>query len=463
MLSLQAAPPTRTREGNMKYRILTYMTAVTVFAALAAPSRLAAQDQQEHDKNQTHYSIKNLGNPLGGTGTTAAGINENGMVVGDGDLAGDAIEHAIMWRNEEATDLGTLGGLNSAAGPVNERGLLTGNAQTSAVDPLGENWGLLFFCSKYPCQGYQDLVRAFAWRDDVITALPTLGGNNAIPGFTDSVNNRGQVVGFAENNIHDPNCIPPQVLDYEAVIWGPKKGEIHELSPLPGDSIGGALGINDHGQVVGASGSCASPSFSLPSHAVLWQNGTVTYLGGFGGVMSNFAFAINNRGQVVGQSDLGGDAASHAFLWEDGAMTDLGTLPGDFSSAAQSINSKGQVVGQSCDQSGNCRAFLWQNSVMTDLNGLIPPGSSLYLFYPTHINDRGEIVGSAFDQNTGGTPAFLAVPCDEEHADNEGCKDTVVRGDTSERPKVALPENVRKQLQQRRGFGRFAAGLTRRQ
>lgn len=442
----------------MKSRILRYIAVMTVCAFLEIPARLASQDRQEHDKNQTHYSIKNLGNPLGGTDSTALGINENGMIVGDSLLPGDAIKHAILWRNEQATDLGTLGGLNSSAVQVNERGLLTGDAQTSAVDPLGENWGLLFFCTKYPCQGYQNVVRAFVWRDGVMTALPTLGGNNALPGFTDSVNKRGQVVGFAENNTRDPNCTPPQVLDWEAVIWGPKKGEIHELSPLPGDSIGGAFGINDHGQVVGASGSCATPSFSLPSHAVLWQNGTVTYLGGFGGVLSNVAFAINNRGQVVGQSDLSGDTASHAFLWEDGVMTDLGTLPGDFSSAAQGINDKGQVVGQSCDQSGNCRAFLWQNGVMIDLNSLIPPGSPLYLFYLTHINDRGEIVGQAFDQNTGGSPAFLAIPCDEKNADNEDCKDTVVRGDTSEAPKVALPGNVRKHLQRGRGFGRLGPG-----
>jgi hypothetical protein len=34
----------------------------------------------------------------------------------------------------------------------------------------------------------------------------------------------------------------------------------------------------------------------------------VTDLGSFRGVMNNFAFPINNRGQVVGESDLPGDA-----------------------------------------------------------------------------------------------------------------------------------------------------------
>src|SRR6202030_2747774 len=100
--------------------------------------------------------------------------------------------------------------------------------------------------------------------------------------------------------------------------------------------------------------------------------------------------AINNRGQVVGFSDLPGDATFHAFFWENGVMTDLGTLPGDFSSLASGINNEGQVVSTSCDQNGNCRVFLWEIGVMTDLNGLISQGSSLYLRMASDINDRGE-------------------------------------------------------------------------
>ena len=80
------------------------------------------------------------------------------------------------------------------------------------------------------------------------------------------INNRGEVAGYAENNIADRECPPkvavngtgPQVLDFEAVIWGPRQGEIRELRPLPGDTVGMAFGINDHGQAVGMSGSCAN-------------------------------------------------------------------------------------------------------------------------------------------------------------------------------------------------------------
>lgn len=107
---------------------------------------------------------------------------------------------------------------------------------------------------------------------------------------------------------------------------------------------GQGFGINDHDQVVGATGNCLNGI-----HAVLWQNGTVIDFGNLGGTNPGLdvGFGINNHGQVVGRSDLPGDTTFHGFLWQNGVITDFGTLPGYFSSEGQSINDKGQVVGQS--------------------------------------------------------------------------------------------------------------------
>src|SRR5208337_1286267 len=296
------------------------------------------------------------------------------------------------------------------------------------------------------------LQLAFLWQDGTMAALPTLGGNNASL-YNNNLNNHGQVAGWAENSTQDPNCISPQVVDWEAVIWGPKEGEIHELPPLPGDSIGAALAINDNGQVVGTSGACGVPSFTLPLQAVLWQNGKVIKLGSLGGALGNVALGINNRGQVVGVSDLPGDTTSHAFFWtKERGMQDLGTLPGDYSSAAYAINNEGQVVVQSCDVDFNCRVALWQNGVMTDLNALTPPGS-LYLVVPAGINDLGEITGQAFDPSTGDAPAFLATP--ECEGDNTGANSPAAQANGNSTTKVVLPEDIREQLRQRRGFGRL--------
>ena len=90
------------------------------------------------------------------------------------------------------------------------------------------------------------------------------------------------MAGIAENSTRDPECptglalngTGPQVLDFEAVIWGPRQGEIRELPPLPGDTVGVALWINDNGQAVGASGACANtvlPPLASGPHAVLWE------------------------------------------------------------------------------------------------------------------------------------------------------------------------------------------------
>jgi probable HAF family extracellular repeat protein len=432
----------------MKSRTLKSIATITVFAALPITFPLAGQAAQEGNGEQIRYLVINLGTLGGSASNGYGGVNDRGWVTGDANLLGDQNEHAFLWRNGVMTGLGTLGGPNSGVAiPVkDDKGLIVGGAQTAAVDPLGEFWGSAYFCTAVNCEGWQNLQRAFLWQNGLMTALPTLGGNN---GEAFGVNNRGQVVGMTETATQDPSCISPQVLDFEAVIWGPKAGQIQELPVLPGDSIGAALAINDKGQVVGTSGTCGVPtSFKPAVHATLWQNGSITDLGGFGGVMNNSGLAINNAGQVVGISDLPGDTTTHAFFWQNGVMTDLGTLPGDFSSMANDINSKGQVVGVSCDVNFNCRAFLWENGVMTDLNTFIPPDSPLYLTFGGGINDRGEIAGSAFDQKTSDAPAFLAIPVAGSSA---------AQPSSISKPKVTLPENVRKLLQHRMRFGRFGA------
>jgi probable HAF family extracellular repeat protein len=443
----------------MKSRILTYIGAMTVFAAQLSSIRVAAQDQPLHHKKQIHYSVRDLGT-LGGTVSSGANsINNKSWVTGHSNLLGDQEEHAFLWRKGVMTDLGTLGGLNSNVPfPVkNDEGLIAAQSQTSAIDPLGENFFGPYTCDQNGdlCKGGDLINRGFVWQEGVITALATLGGNN---GVATGANNRGQVVGFAENTTQDPSCAPPQVLDWEAVLWGPEPGEIRELSPFPGDSVAAALAINDYGQVVGGSGICGPVSPAVSLHAVLWQDSSVIDLGNLGGAMNNVALAINNRGQVAGFSDLSGDATFHAFRWENGTMTDLGTLPGDFSSSASGINNQGQVVGSSCDQNGNCRVFLWENGAMTDLNALVPQRSSLYLAMASDINDRGEIVGNGVPKGTNYERAFLAVPRPDGDDSEAAMFAAQVGGNPTQ--KVVLSENVRNHLRQRPGFGRFAGRLT---
>jgi probable HAF family extracellular repeat protein len=246
------------------------------------------------------------------------------------------------------------------------------------------------------------------------------------------------VAGYAENNHRDPDCRPgiglngtgPQVLDFEPVIWGAKSHQIHQLELLPGgDTVGMALGLNDLGQAVGTTGTCANtliPGLVAGPHAVLWDiDGSVHNLGNLGGTVNitmlgsgTVAFSINNLGQVTGQSDMPGDQTFHPFLWtRKTGMVDLGLLEGDAVGAGLAINNRGDIVGSSITSpgpaGGNAKAFLWHKGHMSDLNALIPANSSMYLLAAFSINDEGQIAG--FGVVTSGPDAgiihgFLATP-----------------------------------------------------
>ena len=469
----------------MKYTSLNSIWALSLLASLAMPVRLAAQEQRP-----ARYTVTDLG-PVGNLFSQATYVNNSGLVTGL-DTAPDLTQHAVLWYKGLVKDISKpgLGGPNSGAGGANQFGQVIGGAETSDKDPNNEN-----FCGYGT--GLQCL--AFLWQNGVVTPLPTLGGTNAGYG---AINNLGEVAGYAENATRDPECpgvvaangLGPQVLDFEAVIWGPRPGEIRELHPLKGDTVGLACSINDNGQAVGASGSCANTTLPGPTagkHAVLWEkDGSVHDLGNLGGTsnpavlaVGNTALSINNLGEVSGVSALPESKSTgcpgvplnplcfpfHPFLWtRETGMRDLGVLPGDFVGAGLAINNQGEVVGPSFSApgptSGSPRAFLWRDGVMHDLNALVPTNSPLYLLLAYGINDAGEIAGFGVQTSTGDIHAFLATPCDRNHADTDWCKDdadgaAAEADQTVERPTVFLSENARKLLQQRLPFGPFGVQL----
>ena len=360
------------------------------------------------------YQVRNLGS-LGGTSSAGISINRLGLVSGYANLAGDQSMHAALWLNGTPLDLGTLGGANSAiTWPVkNEYGVLVGIAETAQLDPLGENWS----CSAFFPTVTGHICRGFLWRWGHMHALPTLGGNN---GFAAGANNLGQIVGWAENTVHDPTCDPAskQVLQFKPVVWGPDGDDIQVLPLISNDTSGAATAVNDRGQIVGISGLCDQAVGRYSAiHAVLWQGHRAIDLGNLGGVAWNTPMAINEFGVVVGFANVPGGKSpgsfhAHAFVWTAAAgMRDLGTLPGDSISEALGINDEGVIVGESCGASG-CRAVLWRNGGIVDLNTQVARGYTDQLVFANDINDAGEITGQAMDATTGVSAAFLAVPSD---------------------------------------------------
>jgi probable HAF family extracellular repeat protein len=185
-----------------------------------------------------------------------------------------------------------------------------------------------------------------------------------------------------------------------------------------GGTRGNSEALNNRGQVVGESNLAGDEMF----HPFLWDGRVMRDLGTLGG---NFgiAFSVNDAGAVVGFATLPDDNGFDAFLWQNGIMTDLGNL--GCTSQAFSINSRGQIVGAS--RLADCatrHAWLWEKGTMYDLNDLIPAGSGLELFETHQINDKGVIAGNGLplgcdDVHVCGH-AFLLFPCgDDSECKNE--------------------------------------------
>ncbi len=106
---------------------------------------------------------------LGGENTVALGLNDNGLVVGYGDLpAYPRTTHAIVWVNGQPMDLGTFGGTYSYCSGVNNKGVVVGMAATSDPEHL------------------YDICHIFLWDGE----LHDLG-----PGIPSGINDAGTIIG----------------------------------------------------------------------------------------------------------------------------------------------------------------------------------------------------------------------------------------------------------------------------
>src|SRR6266699_433124 len=392
-----------TKETNMTTQFTTKRASQTLFIVLiavcyGATLTLLHAQGPEAAKARTQYQVSDLPG-LGGTSNGGNSINDQTWVSGYARLP-DRNRHAALWRNSSLTDLFTLGGPNSSVtwNVKNTAGIIVGISQTAMPEPLGESWSSAAFYSTPNNVGYINL--GFVWQNNQMRGLPPFpGGNN---GFATGANNLDQVVGWAENGVHDPNCCCTQVLQFRPAVWElGSPDQIHDLPLIPGDTSGAATAINDNGQIVGIWGICdQAVGRHTAKHAVLWDNGTVTDIyPNAPAPWWNTPTAINQHGDVVGfagdPTDVDGNIL-HAFIWtKDNGIKLLkplrGRVPEHIDSEAYGINEAGQVVGVSCAANQvDCRAVIWNHGVYpTDLNDF--KGSySGFLALAKDINNKGE-------------------------------------------------------------------------
>jgi probable HAF family extracellular repeat protein len=398
---------------------------------------------------QTSYKVTDLGREEGENAACAMSVNDEGwteIMAWNGVPSQNinfiaatlASGHVLIGADGFKFDLGTLGGQNSWMnwGEMNDFGQIVGMSETAVPDPNGED--ICGFGTHLTC-------RPFLWQFFHMSALPTLGGNN---GEASAINNRGQIVGMAEDGTLDPSCPAGTTSGTQLpVLW--ENGRAHALPTPVGDADGFAMWLNDHGQAVGYTGTCGAMS-----HAVSWENDTVTELQDLGTGAGAIAYGNNNRGQIVGSVFVTpGGPIRYGALWQNGVLTTLKpTLPGDIAAIATGINDQGQVVGSTWDSKFNwSHAFIYQDNVMTDLNTLFPKDSNLFATMANKINNLGQISGMATvmsGPDEGKVHAFLATPVNESVG-------TSVADVAPTRPGSNLPANVGKQPLQRFGLGRL--------
>ncbi len=467
----------------MKYRYRLGFAVITLCAALAIPLRLAAQQVKP---NRRHYELVELGTFGGPTsyinnvGNGGPYMNRRGDVVGSSmtsilippnqngyscPFPPDNVFHAMEWSNNVVTDLESLGDASNCSNAlaINDQGETVGTSENGRLDPVT---GVL-------------QLRAVLWKNGKIENLGTFGGNHSL---ASAINNRGQIVGFSLNKIPDPFSLFDFGIggftngtETRAFLW--ENGHMQDLQTLGGPDAWATF-VNERGQIAGHSYTNSTPNRTgIPTQdPFLWtKEAGMSDLGTLGGTVG-LPSGLNNRGQVIGQSYLAGDQIPHPFLWDgqkmvdmftdgiggnfqianaindageivggaafpnrmsdaalwrQGVITDLGTLPGDCFSQAFALNSRGQVVGGSvsCD-SHTIRAFLWQNGEIVDLNTLVAPNSGFLLVETNAINDRGEIAGNALppgctlDNFSTCSQAYVLIPCDRVHSDEDGCKES---------------------------------------
>lgn len=314
------------------------------------------------------YTITDLGT-LGGSGSWASGLSENGLVVGGSYVVGDSATHPFLWSAGTMVDLGTLGGRDAYATGVNSAGVIVGGSGLSIYGGC---------CSK-----------GFIYSNGVMNELPGFPSNPRDTTFATAINEAGIVAGWAQ---------APTGLTRAATWDGQTTSNLGVLRDDWPSAISEAHAINNQGVVAGYS---TTPD----ARAFVYQTGQMSMLD-LGTLNFSIANGLNDQGEVVGQLSLGIFNNAQAFMYTNGNLLILGD------GNAYDANNNGDIVGY-LDQFGEGHpsgAFLFDGQDLINLSTLpeVIDAGWTNLREATAINDNGQIVGHGYI--SGEYHAFLMTP-----------------------------------------------------
>jgi len=266
---------------------------------------------------------------LGGTCSSASGINQAGHIVGGACLPSETLPHAYIYRKTGAVDLGTFGGISAVGVQVNYLDQVTGTYNLSDgttraffsqrhgstdLGSLGGSFIYSFDLNRYGViTGQSDIsnnpdptfaippFHGFQWNNGVLTDFGSIFDSNF--NYGNAINNSGVIAGSADT-AGDAGA--------HAILWN--QGSIQDLTPSTIPLAAWALGINNQGDAVGAWGSVdLNPAdgppvntMLCPCQAVLWHNGLTIVLNQVvpSGWDLLLGLGINDRGEILARGQF---------------------------------------------------------------------------------------------------------------------------------------------------------------
>ncbi|NOG54576.1 MAG: hypothetical protein HND57_09665 [Planctomycetes bacterium] len=292
---------------------------------------------------------------LGGTDTSATGINNRGVVTGTAWTLNNAVYHPFVYHNGSTLELMPLGeSAYAGATDINMERYVAGRTDGSGLD-----------------------ARATLWTPEGKPVdMGNLGGSMTTAA---EINNLLQAVGYGETAEGDTH----------AFMW--MRGDMTDLGTLSGDHSK-AYSLNNNGITVGLSWLEGNFVFA----ACYWEDGVIHELPGLGGEFSR-AFGVNDHNQIVGYArpQYGNRTP---VVWQQRWIRRL-RYPNSSGAEAHGINNNGVIIGsmEKGSWSEYSTEIVWPSPdyMAVSVYKLLPPNSRWgYIANLSDINDLNQIVGS---------------------------------------------------------------------